>query len=122
MTNNIIGDISHFLLILAEELIAPMLLAWVTLSARQAGSALFSMAGKFLNDLPFWGVYQNRTGLLNAKTTSYYWSPCLPDRQVDQKYVLHKPISADISVENQNSVIHLVNNHIKLFYSYFANY
>ena len=109
MTNNIIGNPSRSLLIQGEELIAAMTLAWVA----SAFLYLLSMADKFHNDFLFLGIYQNRTGLLNAKTTSY----CLSS---DPQMFFTNLSQSGVTAENQNSVIHLINNNIKLFYSYFA--
>ena len=125
MTNNIIENPNLSLLIDGVGVIAALLLAWIA----SALLYLFSMTGNFHNDVPFWRVCQNRIGLLNAKITSYCLSPylpCLPasrrDRQADQQFALHNLSRSGITAENQNSVIHFTNNHIKLFYSYYASF
>jgi hypothetical protein len=120
MTNNIIKKPCHPHFIKREMLIAAMILAWVTsLPTRysQAGALLylFSMVEKLQNEFHF--LKYAKTGYVRKIQKPHHIIGGLTNN-----LSFKNPYWIDITAKNQNSVIHFINNNIKLFYSYFANY
>ena len=118
MTNSIIKTSNHHRFLKWEGSIAAMILTWVTLLAAEGRSAflyLFSMLKKLQNGLLF-GCYA-KTGYAREIQNSYHIMGRLTTNLSFTD--IH---SFTIIAKNQNSVIHFENNHIKLFYSYFANF
>jgi hypothetical protein len=120
MTNNIIKNSRHPSFIKRVELIVAMLLTYVTsLPAwcSQAGALLylFSMLEKLQNDSLFSGY--TKTGYAGEMQ-----KPHRITSRLSTNLSFVNLYSLSITDENQNSVIHFTNNHIKLFYLYSANF
>jgi len=120
MTNNIIENSSHPCFIQGVELIAAMILACVTSlpawhSQAEALFYLFSMVEKLLNE--FLLLKYSKTGYICKMQKPHHIIVGLTNN-----LSFKNPHWIDITAKNQNSVIHFINNNIKLFYPYFANY
>jgi hypothetical protein len=110
MTNNILDNSGLLSCIKREGLIAAIIIAMLA----SAFLYLFSMLKKLQNGLLF-GCYA-KTGYA---------------REIQNSYQIMGRLTTNLSftdiycftiiAKNQNSVIHLTNNHINIFYTYFAN-
>ena len=118
MTYNIIGILHHPYFLKGEGLIAAIILVMSALLTEKAVSTLlylFYRVEKVQNALLFVGHFI--TGNIGEIQKSYrIMGRLTTNLSLTDLYCFN------ITAKNQNSVIHFENNHIKLFYSYFANF